>query len=150
MDYVASENRMLIFGGGSGPPFPPTNLTDTWAYEVETATWSELTTETAPQLEANFTGAYDGQSEKFIVFGRGVESGESETWAFDYATTSWVNMSPASGPDLVHPGDAVYSPALDRVLIYGGNPDWPNSTESVDDLWAYDYEGNSWVKLAQE
>jgi hypothetical protein len=152
MDYDSDADKMIMYGGGTGFLFGGQILSDTWAFDITTSTWTEIVTTVAPQLVEQVNGAYDSQSQRFILYGMSA-AGAYETWAFDYVAQTWSQMHTVDtmgepdGPRAHHPGEMVYSPAMDRVLLYGGTINWNESPRASAEFWAYDFESNTWEML---
>jgi hypothetical protein len=89
--------------------------------------------------------AYDSESDKFILFGGGLEGGviasNDETWAYDVASNTWTEMKPDTGPPEKGAVDLVYDVESDRVILFGGN-------FGDADTWAYDYNANTWTEMS--
>jgi N-acetylneuraminic acid mutarotase len=90
MVYDPLSGRMILFGGESGLEA----LDDTWAYDYETNTWTELAPETHPSKRALYAAVYSTGAERIILFGGGPSQDEytDETWIYDPATNTWTNV----------------------------------------------------------
>ena len=76
------ETRKVIvmFGGYNNLDF----LTDTWHYDVQTRTWSQITTTGNPPRMADYNLVYDSAHQRHILVGQCIEgacSGNVSTWA---------------------------------------------------------------------
>jgi len=69
-----------------------------------------------------------------------------ETWAYNIDTGVWENRHPAAEPPPRWGSMMVYDPKADRILLYGGTS-WLDFSTVLGDLWAYDYEANTWTEL---
>lgn len=107
-----------------------------------------------PSARAYVSLAYDSESGQAIMFGgqTGIPddpaNNSGATWAYDVAANHWTQMKPATGPRGGTVGMA-YDIESDRVIIFGSIAEgetWNRS--NVNETWAYDYNTNSWTRLA--
>ncbi len=147
MAYDSESDRVILFGGFIRLDELPTGhvcYNDTWSYDYNTNTWTNLEPATAPTARTYGAMAYDEQSDRIILFG-GILEGTSvaaDTWAYDYNTNTWEEMSPASHPSPRFQATMAYNSAADRMILYGGvNP------AVLQDTWAYHYESDTWTNL---
>ena len=138
MAYDMESDRIILFGGSVGMP---SVYNDTWAYDFNTNTWTELAPEVAPSSRAGHTMAYDVESDRIILFGG--YSGLSDlddTWAYDFNTNTWMELSPNSRPPPRTWHATAYDSDSDRVVLFGG-------LDSKDDTWSYDFNANVWTNM---
>jgi N-acetylneuraminic acid mutarotase len=147
--YDSQSDKLVLFGGvnfASGA-----NSNETWSYDFTTNNWTNLTTVQSPPALLYTTMAYDSESDRVIMFGgiyqdsMGNNIPLNDTWSYDFDSNTWTNMSPASSPHERLGAASVYDPVSDQVIIFGG----ANETGAYDDLWAYDYNSNSWSEVTQ-
>jgi N-acetylneuraminic acid mutarotase len=147
MVYDEGSDRMIVFGGDA---FSPASMTDeTWALDLDGATWEEMQPKERPPIRTYYAMAYDAGSDRVILFGgAGPSIGEpfGDTWAYDFDTDSWERMEPKRSPPARTYAVAAYDAASDRVILYGGSVD--EEVATFQDTWAYDYERDTWTKLA--
>ena len=68
----------------------------------------------------------------------------TETWAFDFKNNTWTNMQPKTSPPGTNYFQMTYDSKSDRVLMFGAT----GSSSVVwgdDNVWAYDFEANTWT-----
>jgi len=149
MSYDSESDRTIIFGGydydGSNP------LSDqTWAYDLNTDSYSNMSPSVAPPpLEAGRM-TYDSQSDRSIMFGgllnpSGLVASGS-TWAYDYNANTWTNQSPSVAPDARIAPFVTYDSQSDRVILFGGltfNP----AQVIFNDTWSYSFDTNLWEEM---
>src|SRR5437879_13787137 len=89
--YDSQSDRVILFGGATPV------IDDTWAYDFNTNTWTNMNPGTKPSARLGHSIAYDSQSDRVILFG-GADSGGSidDTWAYDLNTNPWTNMTPGT------------------------------------------------------
>jgi len=110
MAYEEESDRIILFGGSIGLPPNPVVLNDTWAYDYNSNTWSNMTPTTSPTGVLNHGLAYDTNSDRIILFGGWDEAlvNSGDTWVYDFNTNSWVNETSTSSP----------SPRISVEIIY--------------------------------
>lgn len=84
---------MILYGGTDD--FDRATFGDTWAYDAETNTWTEVSPPSAPDSRAWHAMAYDLDGERIILFGGGPTRGQftNEVWAYDPANNTWAPIS---------------------------------------------------------
>jgi len=139
MAYDSESRKVILFGGETGIiPFPWVN--DTWAYDFNTNTWTNMTPGEGvrPPPGSGYLMAHDSQSDRTILFGgsTGV-SGHNETWAYDFNTNTWTNMMPAVSPSVDDRSTMAYDSRMDRVIVQGRG-----------ETWLYDVGSNAWTNVS--
>ena len=143
MAYDSRHDRVIAFGFQN--EFAAT-LNETWAYDTNTDTWTELAP--GPSEHLGHRMAYDSESDKIILFG-GFNFNEpyaffDDTWAYDYETNTWTEMHPATRPEGTNFQAFAYDAESDRVLMWGSvDFDYNYLT----DIWAYDYNTDTWTRM---
>jgi hypothetical protein len=129
-------------------------LHDLWTFSMRSRRWTQAANAAGP-LSWDAV-ALDVQSRKIIVYqgySEAFDAVDVETWAYDIDTGVWENRHPTVQPPTRWGSMMIYDPKADRVLLYGG----ANFAEGVacgfcaettvlGDLWAYDYESNTWTE----
>jgi len=141
MVYDSKSDRILLYGGySSGSP-----LSDMWAYNYNTDTWTQISLKSYPVAKYSYGMAYDSESDKVILFGGYSLSGTilDQTWAYDYNTNTWLHLNPSVIPPERTDFSMVYDSESDRIILYGG----VTGTYYLRDTWAYDYNSNTWTYL---
>ncbi|MFW9839664.1 MAG: kelch repeat-containing protein [Candidatus Thorarchaeota archaeon] len=154
MVYDSESDRVIMFGGydGTGANQLSNYFGDTWAYDFNTDTWSNITPSTSPSVRGVPSLTYDSESDKIILFG-GSAGGTaySDTWVFDYNTVTWTEMSPSIHPDTRSRHGSAYDWESDRVVIFGGTRLGFSSTVLITEtdgmIWAYDVNANTWEEM---
>ena len=142
MAYDAESDRIVLFGGYS--PLSGRFYNNTRVYDYNSDTWTDMKPSTSPPGRNYHSMAYDAESDRVIMWGKGEKSDDS-VWAYDFDTNTWEEMKPGGGPaPLLRIYSAmVYDAALDRMILFGGSPDG-------NEAWSYDYNTNTWTKLEPE
>jgi N-acetylneuraminic acid mutarotase len=140
--YEPTGNRLIVFGGRDSATY----FGDTWAYNLDDNTWTELRpVGTVPAARAGHSLVYDPVSKRVILFGgwNGVNQ-YNDTWAYDPVTNAWTNLRPGGRVPAARDSQAMaYDPTSKRMILFGG---W-NTTMEYNDTWSYDPAANEWDEL---
>jgi len=144
--YDAQSDRIILFGGW-GMNMGGFLFNDTWAYDFNSDTWTEMKPSTSPPTRNNHAMAYDSKADRVLVWGGTDLDGKPvdfSIWSYDFNTNIWQEMISGqphpSGRD--YPG-MVYDAESDRTILFGGEL----AGESYGEIWAYDYNTNTWTKF---
>ena len=129
-------------------------LQDLWTFSTRSRAWTPVGNPTGPtSWDAT---ALDAQSRKLILYqgySAAFDAVDVQTWAYDVESGVWENRTPAVQPPSRWGSIMVYDPEADRVLLYGGANfadglacGFCGATTVFGDLWAYDYESNTWTE----
>jgi hypothetical protein len=145
LNHDPVRNLLYLVGGISRVPCIDIScanslLDDLWRFNPVSRRWTEIA-DVLPPREGDAT-ALDFKSRRIIMIQPFF--GPMETWAYDIDKGSWENRHPAVQPPARLGSMMVYDPRADRVFLYGGY-DFDNGT-ALTDLWAYDYETNTWTE----
>ena len=143
--YDSQSDRTILHGG---------ELEDdeTWAYDYEANTWTEMTPAMSPEGRWGHAMAYDAESDRIIMWGASEvgeipmsEEEKATIWAYDYDTNTWEALESKGGPTFRHGHTMVYHPGTDRIILFGGHHG--GDVYFSDETWAYDYNSNTWTQL---
>src|SRR5207249_1804853 len=137
MAYDSQSDRLVLFGGGSSSGGVFVLVSDTWAYDFNTSTWTDMSPAIEPPARYNHAMAYDSQADRVILFGG--YGGYNDTWAYDFNTNTWTDTNPVVEPPGRWGHALAYDSQSDRVILFGG---------SLYDTWAYDFNTNIWTDMA--
>lgn len=140
MAYDKWSDRVILFGGYDGK-----YLNDTWAYDLNTNTWTNMSPDSSPAARHCHAMAYDIESDRVILFGG--HDGTyyyGDTWAYDWDTNTWTQMSPASWPNVRLSHAMAYDSESERVILYGGY----DGTYYYGDTWTYDWNRDTWTQMS--
>ncbi len=145
--YDVESARTILFGGHPGTEVG--GRADTWAYDTNTNTWTNVTPDLSPALRARHALAYDSESDRVILFG-GLNPlnylDQNDTWAYDTNTNTWTNVNPPVRPQGRRNHAMAYDAESDRVILFGGT-----MRGSVhQDTWSYDFNANTWTAMAPD
>ncbi|MEE9237841.1 MAG: kelch repeat-containing protein, partial [Thermoplasmata archaeon] len=100
MAYDSESDRVVLFGGFVVTDPPEAEVgDDTWAYDVNTDTWTNMDPVSRPSPRFYHAMAYDSESDRVVLFGGSTATTFSdETWTYDLNTNTWTDVTPAVGP----------------------------------------------------
>ncbi len=141
--YDAGRDKCIIFGGiGDNSKY----FNDTWEYDYNTNTWTELKPEVSPSPRCKGGIAYDSESDQIVWFG-GYGPNKvllAETWTYNYDKNTWVNKTSSASPTGRQRIPLMYDSESDRVILFGG---WLGDENVLGDTWAYDFNTNTWTDM---
>ncbi|MHA2276682.1 MAG: Kelch repeat-containing protein [Candidatus Kariarchaeaceae archaeon] len=152
--YDPINDQIIIFGGFNvctgGSPSSCVSWGDTWSYDMDANTWTDLKPDNSPPPHTYGQLVYDTESQKMLLFG-GYGDGlvsMGETWVYDPAANNWTNMNPVVSPPKRHAPIAIYDSHADRIIMFGGvDPRRGGREDHFNDIWSYDFNTNTWVEL---
>ena len=139
MAYDSESDRIILFGGEATTT--RRNLNDTWAYDYNTDSWTEMEPSISPPAQWFQAMAYDAESDRVLMW-RG--SPDTGVWAYDFNTNTWTENETVERPSKGTVGGMAYDSESDRCILFGGGFTGSNTT---DETWAYDYNTNAWTKM---
>ena len=141
MVYMANVDRVLLYGGFAGAN--GTTSDDTWEYNPNTNTWTQICTGCAPGVRHAHILVYDDASGKVILYGGQRSFGGADiaqTYLYDPTQPVSTRWKPAN-PVAEAPASAYtchgYDKQRSRLLIY----------PTVGHVYAYTVAGNTWADL---
>lgn len=154
MAYDAESDRMILFAESFSLTFEATP-TETWAYDFNTDTWTNMAPAEAPPPSFDSRMAYDSESDRVILFGgidtsltqtQSIERGSQifldHTWAYDFNANKWTRMNPPVSPPPAASFVMAYDEGIDRVVVQG-----LSGVEHYPEIWQYDYNADTWEKV---
>ncbi|MFW3145285.1 MAG: kelch repeat-containing protein [Thermoplasmatota archaeon] len=140
--YDPARDICLMFFGISGENY----FNDTWQYDYNSNTWTELRPAHSPTPRCKGGSAFDTESDQVIFFGGfGNDTVNlDETWTYNYDENIWVNRTVDKAPQPRMRCPMIYAEEHDRVILFGG---WLGGTEVLGDTWAYDFDMNTWEEM---
>ena len=159
MAYDSESDVVILHGGGLSVEDNPEGIyihyNDTWAYDYNTNTWTNMnpTGLDIGVCEAQMT--YDSESDRCILVGGYYvypydnprdEYYARETWAYDYNTNTWENITTTNHPKHRYDHALAYDSESDRVILVGG---WTYGDGGVlqNETWAFDYNTKTWENM---
>jgi N-acetylneuraminic acid mutarotase len=143
MVYDGAADRVILFGGGDWF----VDYGDTWAYDYQHNTWTELHPAAGPALRSYGYMAYNSEHDRIVLFG-GADFTETilygDTWVYNYRANTWTLHQPAVSPSPRGWFGMTYSPKANEVVIFGGGTDRYHFT---DETWTYRLAPDKWVQV---
>ncbi len=122
---------------------------DTWALDLETLEWQEITpVGSRPVKRCLHEAIYDAAGDRMLLFG-GCASGFGpcplgDLWSFDLVGHEWTEITPAEGPAPASNPSLVFDAERRAAILFGGNSaDGPSAQ-----FW--ELTGGRWAALALE
>lgn len=150
MTYDAESDRIIMFSGACFRDGRFQDVQETWAYDFNSDTWTEMKPVRSPSARHYYGLCYDPKSDRVILWGGFIskEVQDSRVWTYDFNTNTWLERTntrlkliPEGGPDPRWYQAMVYDETSDRIIVYGG------ADEGSDEMWAYGLSGNTWMRL---
>jgi hypothetical protein len=146
MAYDAESDRIVLFGGGTNPT---NSFDDTWVYDYNTDTWTEMQPDARPPARGYHGIVYDPESDRILLWGGTTMPGvvDPRVWAYDYNTNTWTTQeAPSEVPEQRTGLGLFYHPPSGRMVAYGGlTEDDGQLVEGT--MWAYDDADNAWQAI---
>jgi len=152
--YHSGQDRVVLFGGhisGSGDNM--LNHNQTWVYDYNTNTWTEMSPAIAPPASTGVM-VYDSESDLIVLscqFPDGAWSSDplAQTWTYDLSTDTWTNVTTSGQPSPRTWFKMAYDSESDLIVAHGGfSTESANRWEIYDDTWTYDTNTNTWTEIA--
>ncbi len=139
----AGGGKAILFGGQNWHDFKDYYLNDTWEYDSNTHTWTEIevTGGIKPPERADFSMAYVGNGKIVLFGGQKFLEGKKDTWEYDIATQTWTEIEEDRLPYCAFQSMAYLGG--DKVVMFGGD-----TSEEANSNKAYIYNSttHSWSK----
>jgi len=150
MAYDAESDRIVMFSGACFRDGRFQDVQETWVYDFNSDTWTEMKPDRSPAARHYYGLVYDTESDRVILWGGfiGKDVLDTKIWTYDFNTNTWLERTntrleliPESGPDPRWYQAMAYDEASDKIIVYGG------ADMGSDEMWAYGPSGNGWTKL---
>ncbi|MFC2100962.1 kelch repeat-containing protein, partial [Bacteroidota bacterium] len=121
--YDNTRHRMVVFAGSN---WWQAWYNDTWALDLTTNIWSQLSTTGGPPTNRYFhSGVYDSIQDRLLIFGGVCGSTSSnwksnETWALNFTTLQWQQLNTTNNPSPREETSAIFDATNNRMIIFGG------------------------------
>ena len=147
--YDAKNKKVIIFGGYG---HDDVMQGDTWAFDMETRTWTQMNPATRPAKRYGGVMVYDTYTERCLLFGGhmegddGSEMGyEKEMWAYDYAADNWEKIPTTTKPLARYWHELAYDPEENRIILFSGSQGGGND---LGDTWIYSCSEVKWMQVS--
>ncbi|MFW9953644.1 MAG: kelch repeat-containing protein, partial [Candidatus Thorarchaeota archaeon] len=96
MVYDSESDRIIMFGGFVSSAEDQMS-DETWTYDYNSNTWTEIVPTTSPAGRFGCSMAYDSQNDRTILYGGAYDyanySELHDTWSFNLNTDTWTRMT---------------------------------------------------------
>ncbi len=144
MVYNSESDRFILFGGAEF--LKQVTNDETWAYDLNTNTWTAMNPAKHPSGRNGSQMAYIPTIDRVLLCGGWTDGFEpsADTWLYDYNHDTWKEVNPPLKPSYRFFGSMVYVSSIDRVLMYGSQAP---ATGVMADLWSFDPKTLTWEEL---
>ena len=152
---VVSGDHLIVYGGNAstdGLSFIP--LGDTWAFDLEAETWTQVSTTNDPSARLFHTATVEPATGILLMFGGGdanafVGPFFRDLWALelapDAASGTWTMLDNGlPGPPGTTWADLVWDDAGQRVVLWAGHDD--GALGNTNTIWTWPLVGNGWTQ----
>lgn len=145
MIYDQENNRLIVFGGNSASGY----ISDIWALDLSTNTWTEIveTSDARPEARHTHDVIFDESNNRMIIFaGQGIGGLYNDVWSFNMDNKRWQQIlaTGSGGVPVTRYGTVtVHDLPENRLVTFGGF----SSNGRLNDTWALDLASDSWTKL---
>jgi len=156
MAYDAKNRRVVLFGGSSNSEYPHS---DTWVYDFESNSWTEMHPSVSPKPQYGVGMVYDSLNERILLLeGHWVIRDQSGSvrdgydgglYTYDYAADTWKKIE-CSTPPGRYWYSTTYDPDLGRMIVFGGIRWIGGRGNLYDETWIYDSSTNTWSKSGEK
>jgi N-acetylneuraminic acid mutarotase len=140
MVFDENQQKAIVYGGTFGQG----DLSDTWAYDPNSNSWSERKPNGSPGPTSHILGgmAYDSKNSRTVLFGGwgGVDSTayegtyqaqpKSSTWIYDYASNSWTTLKTDKSPSARYFHCLSFDSTRGLVWLVGGGSNFVTSKDT--------------------
>ena len=141
MAYDTESDRSILFGGYDLDA--DVLFQDTWAYDYNSDSWSELMPEISPPNQNYHAMTYNTKADRVILWGGDTTPRDNSVWAYDFNTNIWQQEMTSTGPDARPYHAMAYSGLADQNFMYGGKG------TGNKEMWSYNYDSNTWTMLEE-
>jgi hypothetical protein len=142
MAHVAAQQKLLLFGGGSGVA-----LSDTWAWDGKA--WTEQHSTISPAARYDASLAYDTRNQTAVLFGGyAFLTILEDTWTWN--GSEWTEKHPQASPQRRAFSNMAYDDDTKKIVLFGGvttptiSPAGTKTSNALNETWTWD--GTTWVQ----
>lgn len=142
--YDTESDRIIMFGGFTLTSYQ--FVDETWVYDYNTDTWTNMQPKVHP-TGRNYVGmVYDSNADRIVMWGdwnkKYTPGTDNSVWTYDFNTNTWQEFkNKKDGPAVRDYQTLAYDVKADKIIMYGGY-DYGN-----DETWAYDLNTNTWQEM---
>lgn len=142
--YDSESDKIIMFGGFTLTNFKFVN--ETWVYDFNTNTWTNMQPRVHP-TGRNYVGmVYDSKADRVVLWGdwqrNYTPSTDESVWTYDFNTNIWQEFQhKKDGPAVRDYIMLAYDENADKIIMYGGYEYGNNET------WTYDLNTHTWQQM---
>ncbi len=136
MAYHAGLDRVVLYSGRNAHTY----YGDTWQYNADTNTWTEVAIGASPPVRSYAAMTYDSARGELVMFGGTNGTILGDTWT--YAGT-WTNQGVLPGPAGRAGASMTFLARTNRVVLFGGAI---ATLATPTETW--EYTAGTWMKIA--
>ncbi len=148
------QNKALLFGGYCQES-QREKCAETWIFDLESRTWSEVHPVDSPPVTYGLRLVFDPDNQRFLQWGGHMSGlkdnmvqslGYADTiWAFSFMEENWIALPDPAGaaPRERYWHHFVADPISGEIILYGGN----GGQGFLDDTWTYAPRSNRWQSI---
>ena len=147
--YIPDRHQLFLYGGFSSAD----RIADTWVYDFESNTWTELHPNTQPSPRSDSSIAYDPVNDVVVLFSGYLlnDTHLQDTWIYSFKMENWIKRTPDNPPLGQYGNYMVYVESTGQLLMYPGHWSVISNGETVNhgfggNLWEYDVVDDSWIE----
>ena len=147
MTYDSNSDRIILFGGFEGT-WLGSIYDDTWVYDFNSTTWTEMNPEIHPSPRMYAEMIFNNHSNKMIFWGGRTWDviRDNSIWEYDFIANSWEEIVVENGPEMPFPYfGMLYDDQNNEMFLFGG----PSDTGKLVH-WKYSFDENLWNLLEIE
>jgi N-acetylneuraminic acid mutarotase len=143
--YDEASDRVILFGGTGDLEAV---LKDTWAYDYNRDTWTQMSPPASPSGRSFSQMVYDVARDRMVIFG-GTDDGRGsgyarmrDTWTYDYDRDRWTELK-ILGPSARAYHMLAYDRESKQIVLFGGGGG-PNAYDNQ--VWLFDSSKDTWTR----
>ena len=136
-------SQSIIYGGLSGS----TIENQTWGYNSNSNTWTNLAPDNYPPPLMNYSMAYDPISTLVILFGgtltTSVSASSNQTWGYDSVQNTWINLTPQNIDSIHYPSGRSFASLANSpigLILFGG----AETSENISGIYVSTLLNDTW------
>jgi hypothetical protein len=146
--YLPSRHQLFLFGGWSEED----RIADTWIFDFESSSWTELHPRTHPSPRSDSSIAYDPQNDVIVLFSGYLlnDTHSQDTWIYSFEEENWIEKKTDNPPLGQYGHYMIYAESTGQLLMYPGHWNIYSDGELQShgyggNLWEYDVFNNTWI-----
>jgi hypothetical protein len=140
MAPIGNENKLVLFGGDEHYDGSYRWLNETWVYDIDNNSWSQMFPEQSPHWLESSAMATIYNDDKVVLFGGFGPGFANETWIYDLGDDQWTRLNPDESPGARYAHSMASIPKTNDILLFGGR----GAGFLYDDTWIFNTTTLTW------